>query len=76
MDSTRETRREREAREYRARQAEKRAADVLAHPERYAKPRRRRARRSEYASRAEQHATYLEVGPGAWDDRDSESGDY
>jgi hypothetical protein len=28
------------------------------------------------ATRAEQHARYLDCGPQAWDDRDSPSGDY
>jgi hypothetical protein len=46
--------------ERQAEQRRQREARQPAHP-----------RRSRNASRAEQHARYLEVGPLAWDDRDN-----
>jgi hypothetical protein len=33
-------------------------------------------RAEQHASREEQNQTYIDCGPQAWDDRDSESGDY
>jgi len=56
--SNERARREREAEAYRA-----------AHPEAPARGRKRPAT-PRNASRAEQHARYLDCGPGAWDDRD------
>jgi len=61
MDPKSETRREREARLYRERQA----AKPVVKP----KP-LRRAQREKYASREEQNARYIDCGPQAWDDRD------
>lgn len=37
---------------------------------------RRRPRGPAVASREEQHGRYIDCGPGMWDDRTSESGDY
>jgi len=34
------------------------------------KPRKPRAAKPKVASREEQHARYIDCGPGAWDDRD------
>jgi len=51
------------------RESHRRAAQRAVDPRNVVTVKKPRARK-EFATREEQHATYIDVGPGSWDDRE------